>query len=291
MKIYFFCSNKEDKRLTRFLEESELLGIKALHLNPYNCQLTNDGVFFDDKRINFKKKDKVWFISNTAVNHKLIAYIEDKVAFIWPNSVATKLSDKWESSVFFQRNMIMTPKTIFLSSLLSEKIQENVKYVGGFPCVIKMTRSSLGRDVKLVNSVEEIIFFIKDILGNTSSLKLPIRRMSFVLQQFIAESSGTDFRVICLKNKLIGTIMRKSEVDFRANISLGGRATNVEVDNELKKMCHKIMKKGNLFYAGLDFVKSKDGFLAIEINTSSQFEGFESVTGKNVARLILKELA
>jgi glutathione synthase/RimK-type ligase-like ATP-grasp enzyme len=51
------------------------------------------------------------------------------------------------------------------------------------------------------------------------------------------------------------------------------------------------MKEGKLFYAGLDFIWSeKRGWLAIEINTCAQFEGFEKATGINVAGKIVDKL-
>ncbi len=50
------------------------------------------------------------------------------------------------------------------------------------------------------------------------------------------------------------------------------------------------MQKGNLFYAGIDFINDGTSWLAIEINTSAQFKGFESATGINVAGKIVDAL-
>lgn len=111
------------------------------------------------------------------------------------------------------------------------------------------------------------------------------------MQEFIKESAGSDFRALCLNGEVLGMIRRTSQDgNFKANISLGGKAEIVELDRDVKKMAEKIIKEGKIFYAGIDFIKSDRGYLAIEINTSAQFKGFEGATGINVAGKIAKEL-
>ena len=158
--------------------------------------------------------------------------------------------------------------------------------LGGFPCIIKKVTGSEGRYIGLVNSIEEIKKFIKKMPHPSIAGKKNI-----ILQEYIKESKGTDFRVLCLGEEIIGAIKRTSQDnDFRANISLGGKAEIIKADKELVLVSKKIMRESGLFYAGIDFIKSNRGYLAIEVNTCAQCEGFEKATKINVAGKIIDKL-
>ena len=93
-----------------------------------------------------------------------------------------------------------------------------------------------------------------------------------------------------MDGEIIGVIKRTANSGFKSNISLGGKAEKIELDKKLKRYSEKIIKEGNLFYAGIDFIKKGDDYLAIEVNTSAQFKGFEEATGVNVAKKIIEKL-
>ena len=208
---------------------------------------------------------------------------------IWPSSKAVQLSDKFHANAFFSTIGISTPKTLLLNTAKEEKIGPLAEYVGGFPVVIKNCKGSMGATVGIAKSAQEVLDFV-----NTSFLKknvVPFKKTSFILQEFIEESAGADFRVLCLDGEILGGIKRTAkDGDFRANVSLGGKADIIDVDPEMAEMAQRIMKEGNIFYAGIDFIKSEQGYLALEINTSSQFKGFEAATGINVAGKIIDAL-
>ena len=188
----------------------------------------------------------------------------------------------------FLINEIPTPKT----ALINYKDTDGaISHVSGFPCVIKKNVGSIGKYVALMHSREEITAFIQNTFQSAQKNSCPANRIAFSLQEFIPEADGRDIRVLCLSNEIIGAIERKAENgDFKANISLGGSAKEIPVDKELEALCQKIMREGRLFYAGIDFIKGKNGYLAIEINTSAQFQGFEKATEINVAEKILTAL-
>lgn len=283
----------ECTRLDRFREECAKRKIKLNIIKSYNVQITNDKIFYEDKEIFFRKNDIIWSISNNAVGHHIVQYIhkkfKNKVKFIWPNVDANRFADKFWTSIFFSNNKIETPKTVFINTFKDEKIEKLVKHVNGYPCVIKACIGSMGENVEIARSSEEVKTFIEKNISK--KVDVPFRRKSFLLQEFIEESSGTDYRVLCLDGKILGAIKRTAQNgDFKANVSLGGKAEVVEINKEIKEKAKKIMKKGKLFYAGIDFIKSKNGYLALEINTSAQFKGFEKATGINVAEKIIERI-
>jgi len=283
----------ECSRLDRLREECDKkqMGLKVI--KSYNVHVTNSKIFHNDKEIKFQKGDVIWSISNNIVGHHLIQYIyqrfQDELNFIWPDINAINFADKFWTGNFFSKNNIVTPKTVFINTFKVEKIEKLKNYVGGYPCVIKSCAGSMGENVEIVRTNEEVKVFIDKNM--TRKVDVPFRRKAFLLQEFIKESSGTDFRVLCLDGEVLGVIKRTAQNgDFKANVSLGGKAEIIKLNDEMKKMAEKIMKKGNIFYAGIDFIKSDRGYLALEINTSAQFKGFEAATGTNVAEKIIKEL-
>ncbi len=292
-KIVIFNVHSEGERLGRFKEEIKNSNLEMHIINSYNVAIADSGIFYNGKEIVFKKGDIAWFVANPTINHYLAEYLQRKFdvsVMVWPDAQAVELSDKFCVSVFFNSIDIPTPKTVLINSFKEEKIELLAKnYVNGFPCVIKSCRGSMGKNVDIVNSPREILAFIDKAFKAKSIV--PFKRSSFLLQEFIKESAGSDFRALCLNGEVLGMIRRTSQDgNFKANISLGGKAEIVELDKDVKKMAEKITREGKIFYAGIDFIKSDRGYLAIEINTSAQFKGFEKATGINVAEKIMKKL-
>ncbi|MDA3814884.1 MAG: RimK family alpha-L-glutamate ligase [Patescibacteria group bacterium] len=297
MKRRFFLFHETilDHRDLEIPKEAEKKGFEVIKIDIYNAFISERGGFSGNLNLKFKAGDIVWLSSNASIGHCLLELFmkdnQNKGVFFWPNLSAIRIVDKFFVSNFFSSNEIPTPRTVLINS--DNEIGDKALYVGGFPCLIKKTNGSHGKQVAIVNSVNEIRSFIKDDFRKSFKHKELYRKKSFfVLQEYIKESVGFDYRVICLRNEVVGAIRRSSNSnDFRANISLGGSAEMFEVDEELEMLCKKIMKEGDLFYAGIDFIKKNNSYLAIEVNTCAQFEGFEKATGINVAGKIVDKLA
>jgi ribosomal protein S6--L-glutamate ligase len=289
-ELVIFDPVPEGDRFIRFPEEAKKIGLSVRVFNPYHVTVTNQGIFDKNKKIEFNKNSVVWLVGNSKANHNIIYLLnENKVKNIWPNLDSLVLSNKFYANSFFYNNDIPTPKTVLINYPTKERIREMVKTIGGFPAILKKSEGSTGAYVRLVNSADEALQTMKEFFHK--EMIMPFRVSSYILQEFIGESAGEDFRVIVLNGKVLGGIKRKSiDGDFRANVSLGGEAEIIEVDKEMKEMALKIAKEGKLFYAGIDFIKSDRGYLALEINTSSQFKGFEEATGINVAGKIMTAL-
>ncbi|MEA3451790.1 MAG: hypothetical protein U9Q83_07785 [Bacteroidota bacterium] len=58
-----------------------------------------------------------------------------------------------------------------------------------------------------------------------------------LLQEFVGD--GTDIRAIVVENKVVASQIRKTanKDEFRANLSLGGVGSKIELDNETKQFC------------------------------------------------------
>lgn len=292
--FYFSSTDPRSHRFMRFSEEVKKRGFNFKEVNLLrDFYLTSQGLV--ERRTNsfleFNKNDLFWTFSNLTEIGYLFQFFKFKGINSWFRFDSFDFSDKFFTGCFLEEIGVSVPKTTFLTG--KKWLDKQIGLIGGFPCVIKNVVGSEGKAVGVVEKESELVNFIDDFFKKTlrDENKYPALKIGFLLQEFIAESAGTDYRVLCLEDEIIGGIKRTSQTDdFRANVSLGGKAEAFEVPDDLAKICRQIMKKGKLFYAGLDFIKSNRGWLAIEINTSAQFQGFEAATGINVAGKIVEKI-
>lgn len=288
IKFFVFTDDVRGHRVIRFRQECEKLNIDIEIVNVYKTIVCNDNIINENGDIiSFGKNNIAWALSNLTTNYFIAKILKQKNIKIWPDAEAECFADKFITNSFFSGIKIPTPKTVLINSYNLNKI---ASAVGGFPCIIKKSVSTVGKFVEIANNNNEVVEFIKNTFDKAKENTLPMNRIRFLLQEFISEASGIDYRVLCLDGEIMGIIKRSAQSGFKSNISLGGTAEQVEIDEKLKKYSEKILKEGNIFYAGIDFIKKGDDYLAIEVNTSAQFEGFEKATGINVAEKIIKKL-
>ena len=287
-RFILFTDNPKDHRVGRFTEECRAKGLKLKLVNIYRAILTNNDIFDENNQVvKFESSDIIWALSNLTTGHYIAKKLKMQGIKIWPDAGAVDFADKFFTNMFFSAINIPTPRTVLINSYHLNTIADKV---GGWPCVIKKNVSTVGKFVEIVNNEQEAREFIENAFDKAKENILPLNRLRFLLQEFIQESAGTDYRVLCVEDKILGAIKREAQEGFKSNVSLGGKATQVEVDEKLRDYSRKIMKEGKLFYAGIDFMKRGDDYLAIEVNTSAQFKGFEEATGVNVAEEIINQL-
>jgi RimK family alpha-L-glutamate ligase len=288
-KFYiYFNGSPRGLRIRRLSDAGKKLGYLVIPVELSELVLTESGIIHNGRPLNVGDNDISWICGNSMVAHEVAKLYKHQNKTIWPDARSIPYSDKYWTATFFSRIGIPTPKTAYLSIDSPDKA---IKYVGGFPCVIKRIHSSEGKHVELVNSLDEIKEFIRRGYEGASKGKRKIVRMSFILQEFIKEAMGEDYRVTFVDGEIIATFKRTAVSGFKANLSLGGTGEFLKPIPELEKYTKKIIRKSGLFFGGIDFIKSKKGFLAIEINTSAQFEKFEEYLGRDIAVEIVAALS
>ena len=75
--------------------------------------------------------------------------------------------------------------------------------------------------------------------------------------------------------------------DFRANIHKGGHAVPIKITAQERYMAIKAVKVMGLDVAGVDIIRSKNGPLLLEVNSSPGLEGIEEASGKDIAREVI----
>ncbi len=241
-------------------------GVIKCTLKPYNFI-----VFLDkDKHISMLLEKAGYKLFNSS---KAIELCDDKMlTYIILGNKGLKLAKTYSSPLCY------TPDADFMK--YSSVVLENLS----FPFLIKENFGSLGKQVYLISNIEEFERKEKELQGKPH-----------LYQQFISESSGVDYRVIVIGNKVVGGMKRSNPNSFIANIGSGGVGTPYDVPDDMKKAAVSASKALGCDYCGVDFViNNQNEAVLIEVNSNAFFKSFESVTGINVATIycdyILKHL-
>lgn len=112
-----------------------------------------------------------------------------------------------------------------------------------------------------------------------------------LVQELIEESFGEDIRAFVLQGEVVAAMKRQAPArEMRSNLHQSGRARKVTLSAEEKELALKAAASLDLFYSGVDFLRTRKGPLLLEANPSPGFEGISSVSRKDVALLFAKSL-
>lgn len=217
--------------------------------------------------------------SYTRYGTAIVRQFEAQGAFTTAGSLAINRSrDKLRAYQVLARAGVGIPKTVFARE--SASFDDIVNLAGGAPLIIKVARGTHGNGVVLAETAKAAkavmqAFYVEDV--------------DFLVQEFIAESAGTDIRVLVVGGRVVASVKRQSlDGDFRSNTHQGGEGVAVKLTEEERKMAIKAAKAMSLAVCGVDMVRGKDGPLVLEVNSSASIMTPEKITGRNVAEKIIE---
>jgi ribosomal protein S6--L-glutamate ligase len=152
------------------------------------------------------------------------------------------------------------------------------------PVVLKTITGTHGKGVVLGDSRRSA----RSIIEGFSSNNVPI-----IAQQFVDTperlDAHVDIRLIVVGGQVVASMQReaKSEDDFRANLSLGGKGKSYEPTPREIEVALRASEAIGLDIAGVYILQSLRGPLLTEVNVSPGFE-IEKITGTNLARAIVR---
>lgn len=176
------------------------------------------------------------------------------------------------------KNNIPIPKTLYSKN--EATLKEQLDLLAGNQYIIKFLEGTHGLGVMLAESKKSAI----SIIETMQSLNKPI-----MIQEFIKESNGEDIRAYVVGDKVVASMKRSSDgKDFRSNVHRGGSTGVIKLTNEETEIAVKTAQCLGLDVAGIDLIRSKNGPLVIEANSSAGLEGIENATKINIAGEIIK---
>jgi ribosomal protein S6--L-glutamate ligase len=184
--------------------------------------------------------------------------------------------DKLRSMQLLAKAGVGIPKTVFARE--TADLDDVLEQVGGAPVIIKVARGTHGNGVVLAETRKAARAVMQAFY---------VEGVSFLVQEYVAESAGTDIRAFVVNGKVVASMKRQSlDDDFRSNMHQGGVGTPIKLSDEERKTAQKAAKAMGLAICGVDMMRSERGPLVLEVNSSPGF-GIEKVTGHNVAEHVL----
>lgn len=196
------------------------------------------------------------------------------------SSALLQSRDKLRCSQKLAQMGIPVPKTVWLG--YDQDIPSIVRKLGGYPVIVKLLEGTHGNGVLLLDSLTALRSIMNLLMKKGERT---------ILQEFIAESKGADFRAFVVGDKVVASMKRQAAAgEFRSNLHRGATATPLLLTQEEQDLAVKATKALSLEVAGVDILRSNRGPLIMEINASPGLEGIETSTGIDIAFQIMLHL-
>ena len=284
MKIAILATNSELYSHQRLLQAGLANGHDVRIINPLFCYMN---VAASCPMVHYRGGEPLPLFdaviprigaSNTFYGTAVLRHFETMGIYTLNKSIAISRSrDKFRSLQLLARKGLPMPMTSFAQS--PDDTEDLIRMVGGAPLVIKLLEGTQGKGVVLADSHQSAVSIINAFKEMHANI---------LVQEFIKESHGTDIRCLVVGDKIVASIKRQAKKgEFRANVHQGGKALNVKLTPKERNIAIAAAKTMDLKVAGVDLIRSKNGPLVLEINSSPGLEGIEKTTQIDIASQII----
>jgi ribosomal protein S6--L-glutamate ligase len=217
--------------------------------------------------------------SYTRYGSAVVRQFEMQGVFTTASSIAIVRSrDKLRAYQLLAKYGVSVPKTVFARE--TADFEEVIELVGGAPAVIKVARGTHGNGVVLAETRKAAKAVMQAFY---------VEGVSFLVQEFVAESAGIDIRALVVGGRVVASVIRQSlDDDFRSNTHQGGVGKAVKLTEEEERTAIKAAKAMGLPICGVDMMRSNKGPLVLEVNSSASIKTPEAVTSRDVATKIIE---
>lgn len=287
MKIGIFSQDASLYSTSRLVEAATARGHEVKVIDPLKCYMnitsSNPTVHYSHKGVNEELSFDAIIprIAASITSYAIAVLRQFEVSGTYCVNESTAVSrsrDKLRAHQLLARKGVGMPKTCYANS--SNATSDLIKFVGGAPLVVKVIESTHGEGVVLAETrkaAESLIDVFRSLRAN------------FLVQEFIKESHGTDIRCFVVGKKVVASMMRSAaDDDFRSNLHRGGTAKAVKLSPEERAVAVSAAKAMGLRVAGVDIVRSDNGPLVLEVNSSPGLNGIEKASKKDIATMIIE---
>jgi ribosomal protein S6--L-glutamate ligase len=216
--------------------------------------------------------------SYTKYGTAVVRQFEMQGVYTTASSIAIVRSrDKLRAYQLLAKAGVGIPKTVFARE--TADFESVIEQAGGTPLIIKVARGTHGNGVVLAETKKA---------AQAVMQAFNVENVSFLVQEFVEESAGTDIRAFVVGNRVVASYKRQSlDGDFRSNLHQGGEGVTVKLTEEEVKTALKAARTMGLSICGVDLMRTENGPQVLEVNSSPGF-GIEKVTGRDVATKIIE---
>ncbi len=178
---------------------------------------------------------------------------------------------------------LLTKKNIDVPITVCAKTPDSValalELVGGCPAIVKLQQGAQGIGTMIAETPQAVTSLLETLWAMGQDI---------ILQEYIAESKGKDYRAIVVGGRVVAAMRRQARAgEFRSNLHRGGEGQRVKMDKRYTQAAIVAVREMGLEVAGVDMLESKNGPKILEINSSPGLEGVERTSGVDVAGKII----
>lgn len=217
--------------------------------------------------------------SYTKYGTAIVRQFEGQGSFTTASSIAINRSrDKLRAYQIMAKAGVGIPKTVFARE--TANFEDVISLAGGTPLIIKVARGTHGNGVVLAETPKAAKAVMQAFY---------VEGVNFLVQEFVKESAGEDIRALVVGSRVVASVKRQSlDDDFRSNTHQGGVGVPVKLTEEEKKTAVKAAKAMGLPVCGVDMMRSSQGPLVLEVNSSASLKTPEAITRRDVATQIIE---
>lgn len=265
----------------KFSELIQLFLAAADKANISLCVYTNAELLADTKGIGKDKPDFVLFWDKDIV---LAHYLEIQGISLYNSSEAIRLcDDKRLTHLALMKEGLPVPRTLAAPMTYSNigftdyDFLDKVECELCYPFVMKEAFGSFGEQVYFIRDREELL---KKICQTKST--------ELLFQEYISESCGRDVRLQVVGDRVVASMYRYSDTDFRANVTAGGKMKKHTPSKEECDLALSAARAVGASFAGVDLLFGPEGPLVCEINSNAHFKNIQACTGVPVAEKMIE---
>ena len=294
MKTYGWLIYNGGLKTPKYMELNLLYAKAALKLNIHLDLVANDEIYscIEKNKATLKYPASLKapsFILFLDKDIRLAKQLE-KLGYAVFNSsqVIENCDDKMLTFQVLANKGIKMPKTLFAPMYFPHtgtgephlRFTLTLEKELGYPMVIKEAFGSFGAQVYLVHNRQELIAKQKQLIYTPH-----------LYQEFIQTSNGRDVRIYVVGDKVVASMYRHSETDFRANISNGGAMKPYTPNEAFCQMAIAATKALGADFTGIDLLFGEnDEPILCEVNSNAHIKNIYDCTGIDVAESIFKHI-
>lgn len=191
--------------------------------------------------------------------------------------ITRPLPTKISAALILQQASLPTPRTITSSTAASiAHLLQEIQ----LPCIVKLSASSQGKGVFLFEDYPSLLEKIDTLCKEG---------IDYIVQECLYPL-GQDVRAFVVNDIVVAAMERTSTTgDFRANIALGGIGRSTLLSQEEKILVRSAASLFQLRMSGVDFMRTHNGPVLLEVNKEPGFKGITAATGIDVASIVIDD--
>src|SRR5579863_7739139 len=185
--------------------------------------------------------------------------------------------DKLRAMQLLTKRDIDVPKTVCART--PDSVDLALSFIGGTPAIVKLQQGAQGIGTMIAETPQAVTSLLETLWAMGQDI---------ILQEYIAESKGRDYRAIVVGGRVVAAMRRQAKHgEFRSNLHRGGHGVAVQLDKTYRRAAVAAARVMGLEVAGVDMLEGKTGPKILEINSSPGLEGVERASGVDVAGAIV----